>query len=454
MLSSKLTGLLPWASLVLIQQTLAAGGSWTIAQAIQALQKGEDSSRWLTFALFGMFLPYLPAIASRPFIKKWELSQQRAWAKEWWNSYQGRIDLYADRTKRDASLALLQQEGPLLISQICTLLPDLVGFILNLVFQWGILTLFYSETLGATLAVGMLSSSLILLSLDRWTKRSAQTAALSGVKWSSLLPTAWDAALPLNPKSTGLWKERFERFFSEFKEASLRSTWRSQATTALALFTLFVPLSWILLSTPQREISATESLLILASFPRVLQTLQSAMNATVGWIQLHPLRVRLEHLRERLPAPTDTPSVLAALEGRISHELRGRIGDISLLPVNPGRITLRGPNGSGKSSLILKIKAELGPLAYYLSPQSDLPLSEKRDNTPYGSTGESKIQQIQELLNSPPAPVLLLDEWDANLDAQWIQKLDQRIEELARQVKVIEVRHRGREDLPPFPPSP
>lgn len=57
------------------------------------------------------------------------------------------------------------------------------------------------------------------------------------------------------------------------------------------------------------------------------------------------------------------------------------------------------------------------------------------------STGESLKNRLIEILDKVEADVLLLDEWDANLDSENKEKLSQLIDELASKKCVIEVRH-------------
>ena len=58
------------------------------------------------------------------------------------------------------------------------------------------------------------------------------------------------------------------------------------------------------------------------------------------------------------------------------------------------------------------------------------------------STGESLKHLLSEILQQVDVDVLLLDEWDANLDKENQERLSTLIDELAIKKCVIEVRHR------------
>jgi len=131
-----------------------------------------------------------------------------------------------------------------------------------------------------------------------------------------------------------------------------------------------------------------------------------------------------------------------------------------------GRINIRGPNGSGKSSLLASLKTELKKRAYYW-PTSDrlaftfaggvvpvdvegddehgtLVVAETMEQKLGFSSGERQLKSLQEIVEATAAPVYLLDEWDANLDAANRAKADALVEALAKRARVVEISHRDR----------
>jgi ABC-type bacteriocin/lantibiotic exporter with double-glycine peptidase domain len=117
---------------------------------------------------------------------------------------------------------------------------------------------------------------------------------------------------------------------------------------------------------------------------------------------------------------------------------------LSLLEPLPkfGRYTLRGPNGSGKTSLLLSLKEIYGDGAFYLPAQWELETGQDVSGI---STGQRAVNSLLELLTPNERngllPILLLDEWDANLDEENQLMIDQRISEIAKTHLVIESRH-------------
>lgn len=99
-----------------------------------------------------------------------------------------------------------------------------------------------------------------------------------------------------------------------------------------------------------------------------------------------------------------------------------------------GRLLISGKNGAGKSSLLKLLKSEF--TESILLPnhtgfhEAEGPLS----------TGESQVKQLLHVLEQK-APLILLDEWDANLDMQNKILVGHILNQKAAETLIIEVRH-------------
>lgn len=99
-----------------------------------------------------------------------------------------------------------------------------------------------------------------------------------------------------------------------------------------------------------------------------------------------------------------------------------------------GRWTVTGANGSGKSTLLKRIKEMrvdallLGPETGFLDADNGL------------STGQRRVKEIENALSMAPT-LLMLDEWDANLDGGNCRKIDRMLDEASRLMLIIEVHH-------------
>lgn len=106
----------------------------------------------------------------------------------------------------------------------------------------------------------------------------------------------------------------------------------------------------------------------------------------------------------------------------------------------PGLFEVRGPNGSGKSMLLLALKAALPADDAELLPADRAGLLFSPHT---GSSGEADLHATDELL-AGHAPVLLLDETEANLDVSTRAALRTRLLAHTRPVAADGVAHPGR----------
>jgi len=100
-----------------------------------------------------------------------------------------------------------------------------------------------------------------------------------------------------------------------------------------------------------------------------------------------------------------------------------------------GRYLVSGSNGAGKSSLIKYIKSK-HPDALFFGPNIQV-----GKDTNSGSTGQKQLYQMASLLNSD-SRIILLDEWDANLDESNMKNIDNMLSALAENNIIIEIRHK------------
>lgn len=108
----------------------------------------------------------------------------------------------------------------------------------------------------------------------------------------------------------------------------------------------------------------------------------------------------------------------------------------SIKALSSGRHTITGSNGAGKSTLLLHLNSAL-PESFYLPATTGLEIGKDLGAE---STGE-KVMKYLDFISKQQTPVILLDEWDANLDNENKKAISARLDEIARHKVIIEVRH-------------
>jgi ABC-type bacteriocin/lantibiotic exporter with double-glycine peptidase domain len=196
--------------------------------------------------------------------------------------------------------------------------------------------------------------------------------------------------------------------------------------------------------------STTEVIALAVVMPQLVQTLLeiSHLLANVTWYL--SIRGRVVWLNEALTQ--EKADLLQRFDPRLISLARmtgdGWIDvpytgaeDVVSLTQQPGRYSLAGPNGSGKTSLLLHLKELLRERAFYLPAHSFL-FPAIRTGL---STGQRKLKDLRSTFDTAQGrvPVILLDEWDANLDPANRERISADIDELARSHAVVEVSHRA-----------
>jgi ABC-type bacteriocin/lantibiotic exporter with double-glycine peptidase domain len=224
----------------------------------------------------------------------------------------------------------------------------------------------------------------------------------------------------------------------------------------ISLAVVFAVTGWVAWNS--RGASAT-MIALAATLPRQIELAHSVQQLAEGWNDLVALWTRIGGAVENFapidPANFEARTKLQDIRLHCSEmgELRPTDLQQALAGVrahSQGRVLIRGPNGSGKSSLLALIKDGLGPRAYYWPTTDRLAFSfSKRQGEGGGeagfSAGQRQIATLQEIVNKTSASYYLLDEWDANLDADNRAIAEALVEELAQRARVVEVSHRDPE---------
>lgn len=257
-------------------------------------------------------------------------------------------------------------------------------------------------------------------------------------------------------------QDRFEKRYQQTAHARGAAQKHQAAATAqrditLMLLALLPVVLGVALSVQQQAqkqgLAAAKNLIVIG--PQVLRA--AGKSAELSRLYWDGSQKRQAELNRTLAAAYSPPSVdLAQLCTMTAIAVTGPQGQAVLADAWPqllntarnhqgGRYTLTGENGAGKSIALLMLKQELGKQGSLMLP-ADL-----RDLTftmGEGSTGERDRMALHDVLGSA-VPVLLLDEWDAHLDAANCLAFDRLLDQISRPLNqggegrtVIEISHR------------
>jgi ABC-type bacteriocin/lantibiotic exporter with double-glycine peptidase domain len=288
---------------------------------------------------------------------------------------------------------------------------------------------------------------------------------------------AWDNIYAGNRYNFHLWLKRFKQRLRDALRAQINAILLREGISSVAgiigLIIIFGVMAWVV-SKPGNELPILVAL--AATLPKQIDMTHQVHSLAIGWNDLLALWTRatgvVAHMSPTLKTVDGEPAPMSSIDQRIKHpklkltqgstvlqseSLADVLAFVQSQPV--GRINVRGENGAGKSTLLLALKQSLMGKAYYwptadrlvfqFSVNDPLPDDEadeyEEDTKPKKrgySSGEQQIAALKEIVENTRAPLYLLDEWDANLDAKNRAKAWALIDQLAARARVVEISHR------------
>jgi ABC-type bacteriocin/lantibiotic exporter with double-glycine peptidase domain len=296
---------------------------------------------------------------------------------------------------------------------------------------------------------------------------------------------AWDNIYAGNRYNFHLWLKRFKERLRAALRAQINAILLREGISSIAgilgLIIIFGTMA-LVVSKGGNELGLLVAL--AATLPKQIDMTHEVHSLAIGWNDLLALWTRAQgvvaHMRPTLVDDEGKALPPSSIASRIKHgKLKLTQGTTSLhsesladvlafVQSQPtGRINVRGENGAGKSTLLLALKQSLRGQAYYW-PTADrlafdylanepLPDDENEDENAAAdeasathskpkkrgySSGEQQLAALKEIVQSTRAPLYLLDEWDANLDAKNRAKAWALIDQLAARARVVEISHR------------
>lgn len=439
------------------QQAIEASATLWLVLLMNSIISGAPFFHYLLIYLATLVFPYIPWCIAYVLKISWKQEALRSFIQAFVNSNRNNVTEWTSKSKKEEKLSILTAEAPNAINLLIDYIFDLYSYILSVFFNIIALSIVVEPLFAAAYFVSVLSVIVIMKLKRKMLAQLTKKALAARVDLTQSLLAAWDNVLLGNDYNFRLWQERTNQRVNRSLQKNVALERFDQVMAiVVSLMTSIPSLLVVIWSAWKHRGNVAE----LSSFVVTLPILFMILSYTY---QTLSLAFRWGMHKSKLIALFKAIQPMSAseeyLEGkvkwnkiRLSRETSGS-QDCSLAyttpPLSPkqiveaadaaGRLTLRGENGSGKSTLLMLIKNALKNKAYLLPTHSQLSFSSEAG---VNSTGEILKQRLTEIIEKVDVNVLLLDEWDANLDAENRDQLSQMIDEIAKQKCVIEVRHR------------
>ncbi len=443
--------------LLIIEAALSAGTTWLIIKTGRDVANDDFQALDLVMILAVQSLAYLVGATSWFFGERAGFGAYGRYMHRFARANRGRSLLLGDSAARESVEPFLTGETFHIFFELIYELESVLRLLFSVLFNAIVLGLEIDPWLS-------LSYVLILalcLSLQYGLRKPIARTYLNNQKRTNLLTahsyTAWDNVFSGNRYNYGIWNRVFKARLRIALRAQVRAILAREGLSSLSgilgLAIVFLITGWVAMGAR----GATAVMIgLAATLPRQIEMAHNVQQLAAGWNDLVALWTRIGGVVEHfLPAVAQDFEARTRLEQmRLQCSLMGEIQPADLgqalaaVTAQPqGRVLIRGPNGSGKSSLLAMLKTSLGAHAYYWPTTDRMAFALARRGGEGGgeagfSAGQRQIATLREIVEHTRAAYYLLDEWDANLDADNRAVAEALVEQLAARARVIEVSHR------------
>ena len=425
---------------LLIQQIIVASSTYFIARLAQSLTEDTISILYMVLFALSLVAVYVPAYFCVTNTERAKYDAHKLYNDNFHTVFLGKTYLLSNDELQSTATTTLAQESNYTLETVIDSIFDISALVLNVLFNVLVIAWFLDGTLLLGYAVGIVFASMFVHFRRHALKTAAKTDQQSRLSLTAKLFDSWDNVVIFNKHNYTLYNNMVQKSFATAKNNSVKSTSIQHINSSLGIIILMLPVFVVtaFIFNKNWQDAATMAVLI-ATLPRQIQLLQMCY-ALIGYhTSIGVIKTMLDGILEVLqPTAVNLDNYIQADQIRVKQT--GDIFDSTQLP-KQGRVTLVGNNGVGKSCMLLKLKEHYQEQAYYLPAKHNLYFNYKTDKAHRGSTGQQLIKQIQEIREDDQSRIVMLDEWDAHLDKENTQIIDQYLDELAQTRLVIEVRH-------------
>lgn len=453
----------PWGltclGILTFQQILEASSTIWLVKLMETVAAGGDFLPYILLYLTSLAIPYIPGCIALIVKTHWKQEAQRHFINAFVASNRNNIGEWNNKAIKEEKLSILTSEGPMALQALIDYVWEYSGYVLSVLFNM----LALSIVVEPLFAFAYIISVICVITIMKWRRRTqrqlTKKALTARVDLSQQLLAAWDNVLLGNDYNFKLWDEKTSQRLKRCLQRNIDLERFDQILAIfVALMTSIPSLTVVVYSALQHSndpIKLSAFIVILPLLFQILSYTYQTLSLAFRW-GMH--RSKLMAIYRSIQASKDSHSIL---EKKVkwskiiasSHSTTVDDGHISMAYPRPiishndllsisqrkGRFTLRGENGCGKSTALILMKNALAGNAFLLPTHNQLTFASETNKY---STGESLRKRLLEIVDKVNVDVLLLDEWDANLDKDNQEILSALIDHLSEKKCVIEVRHR------------
>lgn len=426
-----------------VQQIAVAMSTYCLAQAGFSYENPQHLIAW-SMASFAF---HLLAPAVQIVIKRWEsdlfFETYRSFLQKNVLGKHGSPLLWRRKDLKDSFISAVGNDAEGYLGALLFVGLDVFSFAASLVLGVFVLGLTIDANFLPAFAVSGVLSYICFRKMSGNVKDAYEAEQVARTSYNSFILGSWDNIFFKNNSVMA----RYENILKQRYELAKTATRKSSTSSEYLIFTLglvsSLPVIALVLWLGLKSMSPGQTaalLALLATIPRqlnMLTTFRSIFQNVAAYIGFES---KFKVIHETAAIPSIDYREQIKLEkiriGQRQHQCLKTLEE-HIQTLKPGRYEIRGDNGSGKSTLLLHLNSKLAS-SFYLPSMPNLTIG---DFETAESSGQKLLRHIDYLMAGDDQ-VLLLDEWDANLDTENLKKTEALLNKAAETKVVIEVRHR------------
>ncbi|MFV5348667.1 hypothetical protein [Acinetobacter soli] len=428
--------------LIIVQQIFLALSTWFIAKSgyfVTAHRFEEVKLYLILFFIFAILGYIVSSIVSILTVKSKNISW-RKYTKSTIDQISKNINLSSnDNLKK--TISWISSEAPSTLGNATNFYIQFTSIILNIIFTFVVFYITLGVHISSVLLLALIISVALVFVLRKKVKESSNTLQEKNLSILTYIEPFihkyYFGNSIMRTNSDNELDHKMNNYFSNV----IRYSYLEQLIACTPIVIGVLAIVFYLFITPVSQLILFIGA-IVAVLPRTLQLFGNVHALSIYSTQYIMISVKLKKLSSfsndlrsySIKENLDLSLINIVKEDNVIDPFLF-MKEVENFSLDNGRYVIYGDNGCGKSSLLKFIKS-LNKDAILLSPNTLF-----SENTDSLSTGIFHKRQINEILEHN-SQIILLDEWDANLDKNNVKILDEVLDEQSRERVIIEVRHK------------
>ncbi|MFT5548106.1 MAG: ABC-type bacteriocin/lantibiotic exporter with double-glycine peptidase domain [Candidatus Azotimanducaceae bacterium] len=433
---------------IVIQQIIVASSTYFIIRLMESVNADDGTISYSYLILFvsSLIFVYIPVSLSHIYMDRYHLSSFRNYINLFARLNSNRPYLAHQRYKRIYE-TWVTNESYIVYKESANVLYELTSTFLNFSLSIFVICIMLDPQLLRWYGMACLVLLISVILFSNQIKKASKDVQLKRKNMSGLVLSVWDNATISNRYNFDLWSSEFSKKYEQSVASTTKYNYVRSLVSSITVIAAILIVGYGNTQYIFENVGSSVAISsLIVTLPRQIQVIQSIFMFFSQALEVQGISSRLKGLSN--PLTIKNPDLFKHIEmPLISISIDSKERSFKhpfdalryIKSMENGRITFRGENGSGKSTLLSYLATEMGKESFYLPTEHDLFFADS--NIINGSDGLRMIYTIEKISSLKSFRFLILDEWDANLDKINTIDVSQKIDEVAKEVVVLEVRH-------------